>query len=265
MQIKNGFLFVCGGFLAIAAILLVVGNSFAAGGTTSGVNLSEYQGTISVTGNGYVYVTPDLAQVSISVVTEDATSTKAMADNANAMDKVIRAVKQLGIADKDIKTSQISLQPKYSYDYPDARSTYYPTPLRQNITGYTATNTLTITIRDLSKVGQVIDAAYNAGSNEINGVTFMLSEDLQSVTYKQALEKAVRDGSGRAGTIATAAGIGGIKLKTISESSPYFPVYYESFSRSDAKAASSVAPTTVSPGEQKVSATVSMTYVYLPQ
>ncbi len=263
MKFKDGFLFGCGVLLAAFIILFIVGNTFAASGSSTGVNLSEYTGTINANGNGYVYVEPDIAKITVGVVTEASTSTQAMADNANQMDQVVKAIKKAGIADRDIQTSRVSVEPEYASEVRDYVSSYYY-PAKQNISGYKATNTMTITVRDTSKLGPVIDAAYNSGSNEIRGVVFMLSEDLQAQVYKQALQAAVLEATDKAKTMATAAGVTDYKLKTLTESGAYYPVYYDSYA-TNGITKSEAAPTPVSPGEQKVQATVSMTYVFIPQ
>lgn len=264
MGLKSGFLFACGALFAVAAIFAIAGSSTALNNAQT-FNLSEYTGTLSASGTGYVYAEPDQAQISVGVTNEANTSSQAMADNANAMDKVMQAIRSLGISDRDIKTSTVSLQPKYDYQYPDSSGYVPPGPVRSKISGYTATNTVTITVRDLTKVGPVIDAAYGAGSNQINGVTFMLSEDKSATVYKEAMKKAVAEAKDKAKTIADAAGIDTIKLKTISETGSNFPVIYQSFDKASAGAAPMAVSTPVSSGEQKVSATVSVTYVYVPQ
>ena len=266
MQFKEGFLFGCGALLALCILLFVAGNTFAAGGAA--INLSEYSGTISVTGNGYVYAEPDIAKITIGVITEAGTSTQAMTDNANKMDEVVKAIKRLGIADKDIQTSRVSVEPEYASEVPKdsaVSSYYYPYPAKQNITGYKATNTVTLTVRDLSKVGPAIDAAGNAGSNTIQGVTFLLSDERQSAAYTEALEKVVADGSGKAKTMATAAGVDNYKLKTLSESGGYYPVYSDNYYAGADMAKATAASTPISAGQAKVQATVSMNYVFMPQ
>jgi hypothetical protein len=262
MGLKSGFLFTCGALLAVAAVFAIAGSSTALNNPQA-INMSEYSGELSVSGTGYVYVEPNMARVTVGVINEAETSTKAMADNADTMDGIMKAVRGLGISDRDIKTSTISVQPKYEYQYPDSSSSRPPGPVKTKISGYTATNTVTVTVRNLDKVGPVIDAAYGAGANEIHGVSFMLTEDRQAEVYREALEQAVAEAKSKAKTIAGAAGIEGIKLKSISESGAYFPVY-ESYAAGAADRAMA-APTPVSPGEQRVSATVSLKYVYVPQ
>ncbi|HEY3273321.1 MAG TPA: SIMPL domain-containing protein [Methanocella sp.] len=278
MGFKKGFLFVCGALFALAAIFLIIGNTTAQN-TPSKINMSEYCGTLTVTGSGDVYAEPDLAKVTIGVTTEATTSTAAMGDNANAMSKVIDAIKRLGIPEKDIKTSTVSLQPKYEYQYPTAASSPTgtdkvvppvptsspPTSLSTRIVGYTATNTVTVTVRDMSLVGKVIDEGYSGGANKINGVSFLLSDEKGATVYKDALKKAVAEAKDKAGVLATAAGISDYRLKTVSENGQYYPMAYDAMERTAAVGMAASAPTPISPGQNKVTATVGLTYVYVPQ
>ncbi len=281
MGFRQGFLFVCGALFALAAIFTVIGNGTAQN-SLSGVNMSQYTGTITATGNGYVYADPDMAKVTVGVTTEASTSSQAMNDNAAAMTRVVDAIKRLGISEKDIKTSTVSLQPKYEYQYPTsvARVGYPegtdkavpptpptpvpPTSLSTKIVGYTATNTVTITVRDLSKVGAVIDEGYGGGANTINGVTFLLSDEKGAVVYKEALQKAVAEARDKASVLASAAGITDYRLKTVSENGQYYPMAYDVMPAM-AKASGAETPTPISPGQNKVTATVGLTYVYIPQ
>src|SRR5208337_3620544 len=128
-----------------------------------------------------------------------------------------------------------SLQPKYAYQYPTATGVYNnasstdssgvmipavkttlitpnipvptsaPTVLTTQIVGYTATNTVTVTVRDLSQVGPVIDAGYNNGANQVNGVTFSLSDGTAASVYQQALQNAMTNGAAKAQALANAA------------------------------------------------------------
>jgi uncharacterized protein YggE len=276
MGFKKGFLFACGALFALAALFLIIGNTMAQNAPREGINSSLYSGTISVTASGDVYAEPDLAKVTIGVVTEATTSSQAMSDNANAMSKVIDNIKALGIDSKDIRTSTVSLQPKYEYQYPTATSApastsdkmvppSAPGSLSTRIVGYTATNTVTVTVHDLSKVGKVIDEGYGGGANTIQGVTFMLSDEKGATVYKEALKKAVAEAKDKADVLAGAAGITDYKLKSISDSGQYIPMAYDVMERSAAGTMSAMAPTPISPGQNKVTANVALTYVYVPQ
>ncbi|HTY91902.1 MAG TPA: SIMPL domain-containing protein [Methanocella sp.] len=254
MGYKKGLLFGLGAIAALAIILAIMGSA-SADDTPLAASKDK---TVSVTGTGSVYATPDIAKFSTGVVTEADTSADAMQKNAQLMDSVVSAIKRAGIPDKDIRTGRISLEPVYNYYSQPSGSTEKP-----KIVGYSATNTVTVTIRDLSKVGATIDAATNAGANKVNGVSFELSDELASSVYKQALTKAVADGVDKAKTIGDAAGTGSLALKSITESGTYYPqpVYMDFAASGDVKAAA--VPTPVSPGEQKIQATVTMVYTFV--
>ncbi len=254
MELKRGLLFGLGVFLALIVILTYMGSA-----TASDTPLSaDKERTITVTGTGSVNVVPDIAKFSTGVVTEADTSSDAMAKNAPLMDAVVKAIKDAGIPDNDIKTSGITLEPVYNYNSQPQGATDKP-----KIVGYRATNTVTVKVRDMSKVGTTIDAANNAGANRVNGVSFELSDELATDMYKQALTKAVSDGSDKAKTISTAAGAGSLTLKSITESGTYYPQpMFMEFAGAADSAKAPMATTPVSPGEQKVQATVSMVYTF---
>ncbi len=161
---------------------------------------------------------PDIAKFSTGVVTEADTSSDAMAKNGPLMDTVVNAIKSSGIPANDIRTSGVTLEPVYNYNSEPQGATDKP-----KIVGYRATNTVTVKVKDLSKIGSTIDAANNAGANRVNGVSFELSDELAADMYKQALTKAVSDGSDKAKTISSAAGVSNLTLKSISESGTYYP------------------------------------------
>ncbi len=256
MELKRGLMFGFGIFLALAAVFAIAGHA-AADDSPLSTDKTVKERTITVTGTGAVYATPDIAKFSTGVVTEADTSTDAMQKNAVLMDKVVSAIKGAGIPDKDIKTGRVTLEPVYNYYSQPQGATEKP-----KIVGYRATNTVTVTIRDMSRIGTTVDAATTAGANQVNGVSFELSDDYAKSVYKDALTKAVSDGADKAKAIAGAAGTGSITLKSISESGQYYPqpVYYDMAPRAMAAGASATTP--VSPGEQKVQATVSMVYTF---
>ncbi len=172
MEFKRGFIFGIGVLLALSLVLVYIGNAFATDSSTpTTILVADKDKTITVTGTGYVYADPDIAKITIGVTTDSDTSTSAMSQNAAQMSAVTSAVKSAGILAKDMQTSGVSINPVYNYN-----------SVKPKITGYTATNSITVTVRDTSKLGPVIDAAYNAGANQINSVSFTLSDD-NSATY----------------------------------------------------------------------------------
>ena len=119
---------------------------------------------ISVTGEGTVSVPPDQAQIDGGVTSEARTAREASEANNAAMGKVLLALKGAGIEEKDYQTSRLSLQPQY------APNRTGPSP----VTGYRASNRVTVKVRDVTKVANLIDVLVGAGANEIGGINFMV-------------------------------------------------------------------------------------------
>ncbi len=199
---------------------------------------------ISVNGTAEVRVAPDIAYAVIGVQTQAKNAKEASQANAATMQQVLKAIKGLKIADADIKTTQFTLQPTYSY----------PQNAPRKLIGYEATNLVRVTIRNLSQVGPIIDAATEAGANVEQNVSFALADE--SAARNQALADAVADGKEKALTIAKALNVGLGSIVNVQESGgpSFVPVY----ARAEMLGAGS--PTPISPGEITVRANVSLTF-----
>ena len=165
--------------LAAVAVVLAAGVAGAGGASTA----SAVQHSIVVTGDGSVATVPDRASVSFGVSSDAKTASAALHANAADMTKVIAALKAQGIAAADIKTDLVSLSSRYSSSG-DA------------VIGYTATNSVTATLRSLAKVGPVIDAAVDAGANQVSGPNLVRSD--ATAIYRQALRAAISNARGKA-------------------------------------------------------------------
>lgn len=162
--------------------------------------------TITVTGEASAHVSPDMAVLSLGVTTFAQTAAAAMADNSAALQAVSARLAAAGIEPRDLQTSGLSLGPNVtSYD-----SAGVPV-----VSGYTATIMLTVRVRDLEKLGALVDAAIRDGANTLNGLTFDVAEPgpAQDRARAQAVEEALR----RAGLLASAAGVRLGKVLSISE------------------------------------------------
>lgn len=159
---------------------------------------------VLVTGDSIVKAQPDSAMLMISVVTQAKRAIDAQQENAAKSDAVIAAVKA-AVAGAEIKTSGYSVQPQRVY-----RENQPPT-----ITGYEARNTVTVTLTDLKKVGTVIDAASQAGANDIGGVMFTLKQDRPA--RDQALAEATREAVSKARVIAQALGGRVVRIAEVQE------------------------------------------------
>ncbi len=203
--------------------------------------------TISVTGTGRVVISPDIADLRLGVMVTAKTVKAARATNAEAMTAVIASLKKLGIAERDIQTTTLSLSPVYDYS-----SNSRP----PRLTGYTLTNAVAVTIRDLDLVGDAIDDGLAAGATSLDGVTFRVEN--QVAAEKLARENAMAEAKAKAQTLASAAGVSITGVASISETSapiPY-PIYYGA-----RDLAAEGISTPVQPGTNEVTVSVSVVYV----
>jgi uncharacterized protein YggE len=176
--------------------------------------------------------------VSFGVSTDAKTASAALRANAAEMTKVIAAVKGEGVAGADIRTDLVSLSPRYSQN-------------GDSVVGYTATNSVSATIRNLAKVGGTIDAAVDAGANQVSGPNLVRGD--MTVLYRAALRAAIANAKGKAQTIAAASGLHLRRITDVSEASSA-PVP-QPLTKAGADAA-----TPVEPGTQLVEAAVTVTF-----
>lgn len=223
---------------AIGALALFVGVLQPEGAQGQASGQTPTSG-ITVTGAGTVKATPDQAQFSFGVETQADTSAAALTANSAAVQKVIDAVKKAGIAAADIQTQQVSVSPRY-----DDKG--------QKIVGYTASNSVNVTIRDLAKTGQVVDAAVAAGANNVYGPNLTIGK--QDALYAQALRKAFTDAKAKAQTLAGAAGVSVGKVVSIVEGGGFTPL--PAVGAADSAAGS----VPIEPGQQDIQATITVTF-----
>jgi uncharacterized protein YggE len=197
---------------------------------------------ISVSGEATVSVAPDQAQIDAGVSSEAKTAREASEANNAAMGKVLLALKGAGIEEKDYQTARLSLQPQYSPNRTGPSA----------VTGYRASNRVSIKLRDVTKVANVIDTLVGAGANEIGGIHFVVSQ--ASKLLDEAREKAVADARRKAEIYAKAAGVTLGEPLGISEEGAAVPVFRGKV------AAPMALNAPVSPGEETLSVTVSVSW-----
>lgn len=232
---------------ATAGVVLgvFIGPALAASPAPGQVTTEAREHTISVSGVGKVFVTPDVADVSLGVQVQRQSVEAARDEAARIMNSIISALKALGIADADIRTTMLDVSPMYDYSVEGA----------QRVTGYQVTNIVTVHVRELDKLAAVIDDSVAAGATTVNSVAFSLADP--SNAERQAREAAVADARGRADTLAAAAGVTITGVASISESySAPWTWYGPDRSNTDG-----AAPTPVMPGTSEVSITVSVEYL----
>ena len=227
-----------------AAALIVAG---CAAPAASAADSAEAVRTITVTGEGRAAAAPDMASINIGVRTEAPNAAAALRQNSADMTATIKKLKELGVADKDIQTSGLSINPRY--DYEKNRS-------NPEVIGFTASNNVTVRLRDLSKAGSVIDQAVQSGANSLNGISFSFSDP--EPLYEEARRDAVADAKGKAELLTDAAGVRLGKLLTIQEGyaqAPQPKMYSARMEMADA-----AANVPMEAGESEVNVTVSLIY-----
>ena len=206
------------------------------------------QGTLlSVSAEASAHRVPDVATLSTGVVTQAADANAAMRTNAQQMDKVMAAIRAAGIAERDVQTSGINLNPQYKYVENAPPS----------IVGYQASNTVNVKVRDLSKLGKVLDAFVEQGANQINGPSFEV--DKPDEAYDEARVAAIRKAQARAQTYADALGLKVRRIISIGEGGASFPRPMPML-RAMAADAGFAKETAISPGESTLSVNIEVVF-----
>lgn len=174
---------------------------------------SEPEPRLRVTGEGTASVEPDMALLQLTVTREGETARAALDANSAAMQDVLAAMRDQGIAERDLQTANFSIYPRYKHQ-PQRPSGEQEPP---RIVGYTVSNSLTVRVRDIKRVGVILDESVSLGVNEGGNIQFM--NDDPSEALAKARRDAVRDALARASTLAEAAGV---KLGDILEISEHF-------------------------------------------
>jgi uncharacterized protein YggE len=204
---------------------------------------------ITVTGDASISVPPDIAQIDSGVTTEAKTAREAGEANNKAMGIVLLALKNAGIAEKDFQTSRLSLSPQ------SAAGRNPNAPFQ--IVGYRASNRVTVTIRDITKVADTIDVLVGAGANEISGISFMVSK--ASKLLDEARVEAIEDARRKAEIYARAANVSLGAALSISEETTPGPMPYRKM------AAGMAASAPVAQGEETLRVAVTVAYEIKPK
>lgn len=215
---------------------------------TAPAHAGETGARITVTGEGRVEARPDMAVISLGVTSEGKTAAGAMTGNSAQLAKVLENLKAAGIAERDLQTSGLTLNPNW-----DHRSDGGPV-----IQGYVASNQLTVRVRDLASLGGVLDAAIKDGANTLNGVGFGVTD--QAPLLDEARKRAVADARHKADLLSVAAGVVlGPVVSIVEGGSGGGPA--PQFRRAEAMMADAVP---VAEGEISVSASVTLVWELQP-
>ncbi len=234
--------------LAVQAHELSSGPVVAAGNTL-----------LTLSAEGRSNRTPDLAVFSAGVTSQGKTAGEALSANSADMNRVIAALKRAGIADRDIQTSNLSLNPIYQPQRAMPDGTVEPA--QPKIIGYQVYNTVNVRQRNLAQFGRVLDTLVAAGANQINGPNFQM-DDPDAAT-DEARSQAMKKARARANLYASAAGLKVLRILAISESGGYVPQPQVMYSRA-AMADGMEKSTPVAAGEVSLISTVTVLFELTP-
>ena len=244
-ETSNNKLYLLIVILSIAVAVLAAGSYANIVGSNIGGKFSEDK-TLSVTGSSSQLVIPDTASINIGVITKAMTARDASDKNAQAMNAVINVLKNLSIQEKDIRTSALSIQPEYNY----------PTERAPVITGYSASNNVEVTTTMLDKLSDIVDMSVAGGANQVNGISFTVSEEKQKKIQEELLAKAVADADSKAKKLAENLKVKIVSVKTAATSEGGFPIFASPLAQVTAEKAA----TPILPGESRVTVSIQVTY-----
>lgn len=209
----------------------------------------QTENQISVSGEGKVFAKPDVALVSFGVTTQGRTTAEAIKDNTEKMNAIIQAVKDLGVEEKDIQSTNYNLYPQYNYTEISGRK----------FEGYTLDQNIQVKIRDFSKTGDVLSKATEKGANVVGSLQFTIDNPEQ--LRQEARAKAIEQAKENAQNLAKVSGIKLGKLINVYENYNPSPMLFKDVAIGMGGASPESAPApTIQPGQQEINVTINLTY-----
>jgi uncharacterized protein YggE len=242
--------------LAIVGLILISALSISFSGLQQLGTQTSNSKTIQVSGTGSVSSAPNEAIITLAVQTQDTSATNAVSENAALMNKVVQALLSIGVDQNEIQTSSYTLTIQTMTTTTTTvtpMQTVQPMLQSSNTIQYVARNTIQVTLTNVTLVGPALDAAVNAGVNEVDGVTFTFTPQLTASLQKEAIQLATQDAANQANAIASALGLKLIGPISITPS--FNQPFYQAFA-----AASN--PTPIQPGTLQLTAQVQATYQF---
>lgn len=232
----------------LLSLSLALGASMTAQAQTVPAVVANDATLLNISAQAEARRVPDVATLSAGVVTQAVDGNTAMRENAVQMDKVMAAIKAAGIAERDIQTSGINLNPQYRYVENEP----------PKITGYQANNTVSLKVRDITKLGKVLDSLAAQGANQINGPSFEI--DQPEPVYDEARLAALKKAQARAETYAKSLGLRVRRIVSISEGNQGGFRPMPMMAMAAGRSAKAEMDTSVSPGETTVSVNLDVVF-----
>ena len=213
-------------------------------------NKTDQEDRFSVSGSAVVYAKADIANISVGLKTEvKKTAAEATLENSKTMNKILEAVRDLEIEDKDIKTTNYNLRPVYNWT--ESRG--------QELKGYEVSQNVTLKIRNLESIGAIIERTTELGANQVGDINFTIDDEFE--LKNEAREMAIEKAKEKAGLIASQAGLKLGKLKGVSETSysPIIPTYSNAMKEMAFDSVAGGAPS-IEVGQNEIRAEVTLIY-----
>lgn len=235
---------------AIAAVLALMVSACGPSSVTNQYAAPEALRTLNVNGVGVVYLTPDIAYITIGVNTQRDNASEAVDANKEQTTAVIQAIKDAGVEDKDIRTNNFSIWSNPQYDSSGQLS---------GVINYSVDNTVNVTVRNIDKLGDLLDAAISAGANSIYSIQFDVEDKTKA--QEEARTKAVEDAKAEAAGLAETSGVALDVIQNISYYESGGPYYYDmGYGKGGGGAGVEAAAVPIQPGQLAVTVSVNITY-----
>lgn len=195
-----------------AAIAAALAAQSASAQAVAAQSTAAAPATLAISADAEVQAAPDIAEIGAGVMTESTEAAQALSANAERMSRVVAAIRKAGVADRDIQTTGLNLQPQFRYEQDRE-------PI---LTGFRASNRVQVTLRDTKTAGKIIDTLVREGANQIDGPSFRISNP--EPLLDKARQEAVRKARARADLYAAAAGLRVKRITSISEGTDFRPM-----------------------------------------
>ncbi len=216
----------------------------------------ESQNTITVSATGEASALPDLAIISFSVVTEAVTVGEAMEENSSKMNQIIAFAKEQGVEEKDLKTISFNIYPRYEWR---REGVYWPYPEGERaLVGYEVSQTLEVKIRDIAKIGAIVQGATAKGANQAGDLRFTIDDE--EALKNKAREEAIVDAKSKAQELASQLGVKLIKITNFSENGYSLVPRYDSYAESAVGMGGGETAPEIATGENEITVSVSITW-----
>ncbi len=248
--------------LKVSFVLLIILSTYFAVKIFSEIKKNSLLGesatpaTISFSGHGEVTAVPDIANISFTISKDSATVKEAQAKVALIEKKALDILKAKGVADKDIKTTNASFYPKYEYRQVACSQDYCPSG-RQILVGYTASESITVKVRNTDDVGDLMQELGTIGVSNLDGPNFAI--DKEDALKAQARKLAINDAKQKAKVLAKDLGVSLVKITSFNENGDY-PIMYAKSAMMDSAMGGTPAPAVIPKGENTISSDVTITY-----